>query len=93
MNVVDKYIQQPPRLIDGPFLLSIESVLIAKGRGTVVTGKIDKGKISIEDELEVIGHDIKKTTCLGIEMFRKSLDYGETGDMSVFWFVVLKKMI
>lgn len=80
MDTVDTYIKQPDRLVDGNFLLSVESTLMAKGRGTVVTGKVDKGKIKIEDELEVVGHDIKKTMCLGLEMFRRSLDYAEVGD-------------
>lgn len=80
MNTVDTYVKQPERLVDGPFLLSVESTLIAKGRGTVVTGKVDKGKVKIEDELEVIGHDVKKTVCLGLEMFRRSLDFAEVGD-------------
>lgn len=80
MNIVDTYIKQPDRLIEGNFLLSVESTLMAKGRGTVVTGKVDKGKIRIEDELEVVGHDVKKTICLGLEMFRRSLDYAEVGD-------------
>jgi len=80
MNTVDSYIQQPERLLDAPFLLSIESTLVAKGRGTVVTGKVEQGKVSINDELEVVGSDVKTTTCLGLEMFRKSLDYAEVGD-------------
>jgi len=80
MATVDTYIKQPDRLLDAPFLLSIESTLIAKGRGTVVTGKVDQGKVSINDELEVVGTDCKSTICLGLEMFRKSLDYAEVGD-------------
>lgn len=80
MNIVDTYIKQPDRMVDAPFLLSVESTLIAKGRGTVVTGKVDQGKVVINDELEVVGHDVKATTCLGLEMFRKSLDYAEVGD-------------
>jgi elongation factor Tu len=80
MNTVDVYIKQPERLLDASFLLSIESTLVAKGRGTVVTGKVEQGKVSINDELEVVGSDIKTTTCLGLEMFRKSLDYAEVGD-------------
>lgn len=80
MNTVDVYIKQPERLLDAAFLLSIESTLVAKGRGTVVTGKVEQGKVSINDELEVVGSDIKTTTCLGLEMFRKSLDYAEVGD-------------
>jgi len=80
MDTVDTYIKQPERAIDAPFLLSIESTLVAKGRGTVVTGKVDQGKVNINDELEVVGSDSKPTICLGLEMFRKSLDYAEVGD-------------
>jgi len=84
MNVVDTYIKQPERLTNAPFLLSVESTLVAKGRGTVVTGKVDQGKVMINDELELIGSDTKLTICLGLEMFKKSLDYAEVGDMLVF---------
>lgn len=84
MSVVDVYIKQPERLLDANFLLSIESTLVAKGRGTVVTGKVEQGKVNINDELEIVGGDIKPTTCLGLEMFRKSLDYAEVGDMLVY---------
>jgi len=80
MDTVDKYVQQPAILMDAPFLLSVEGSLVAKGRGTVVTGKVDQGKVTIGDELEVVGSDIKATTCLGLEMFRKSLDYAVVGD-------------
>jgi elongation factor Tu len=80
MDTVDVYIQQPERSLNAPFLLSVESTLVAKGRGTVVTGKVDQGKVQINDELELIGQDVKTTTCLGLEMFRKSLDYAEVGD-------------
>jgi len=80
MSTVDTYIKQPERLLDAPFLLSIENTLVAKGRGTVVTGKVDQGKVTINDELEVIGNENKATMCLGLEMFRKSLDYAEVGD-------------
>ena len=84
MDTVDTYVKQPERLLDAAFLLSIESTLVAKGRGTVVTGKVEQGKVNINDELEVVGTDVKSTTCLGLEMFRKSLDYAEVGDMLVF---------
>lgn len=84
MSIVDDYIKQPHRLLDANFLLSIESTLVAKGRGTVVTGKVDQGKLKINDELEVVGIDSKSTICLGLEMFRKSLDYAEVGDMLEF---------
>lgn len=80
MDTVDEYIKQPERLLDAAFLLSIESTLIAKGRGTVVTGKVEQGKVLINDELEVIGNNVKPTMCLGLEMFRKSLDFAEVGD-------------
>lgn len=84
MDTVDTYVKQPERLLDAAFLLSIESTLVAKGRGTVVTGKVEQGKVNINDELEVVGTDIKSTTCLGLEMFRKSLDYAEVGDTLEF---------
>jgi len=80
MQTVDTYVKQPERMLHAPFLLSIESTLVAKGRGTVVTGKVDQGRVTINDELEVVGSDIKGTICLGLEMFRKSLDYAEVGD-------------
>lgn len=84
MNIVDTYIKQPERLLDGPFLLSVESTLSAKGRGTVVTGQVERGRLNVNDNLEVIGQDIKTTICLGLEMFRKSLDYAEVGDISEY---------
>jgi len=80
MDTVDVYIKQPERLIDAPFLLSVETVLKVQGRGTVVTGKIERGKIKINDELELLGTDVKKTVCLCLEMFRRSLDDAEVGD-------------
>lgn len=80
MNTVDSYVKQPERLTNAPFLLSVENTLVAKGRGTVVTGKVDQGKVRVNDELEVVGSDITKTICLGPEMFRRSLDFAEVGD-------------
>jgi len=80
MNVVDTYIKQPDRLVDAPFLLSVESTLVATGRGTVVTGKVDQGKVKINDPLEVVGTEVMSTICLGLEMFRRSLDFAEVGD-------------
>lgn len=80
MSTVDDYIPQPDRLTDAPFLLSIESVYVITGRGTVVTGKIDQGLLKENDELELLGQDIKKTVCLGIEMFHKTLATAEVGD-------------
>jgi elongation factor Tu len=80
MEVVDSYIKQPSRNSSVPFLLSIEQSYVVKGRGTVVTGKVEQGTIKIEDSLDLVGRDVKSTFCLGLEMFRKSLDYAETGD-------------
>jgi len=80
MNTVDIYIKEPLRNLDAPFLLSVEGSLVARGRGTVVTGKIEQGIIKINDEIEVLSSVIKNTTCLGLEMFRKTLDQAETGD-------------
>jgi len=80
MKTVDEYIKQPERNLEAPFLLSIEGALVARGRGTVVTGKVEAGIISINDELEVLSDIIRNTTCLGLEMFRKSLEKAEVGD-------------
>lgn len=80
MENVDNYILQPDRRINVPFLLSIEQSYVIKGRGTVVTGKVEQGRVKIEDLLELVGKDIKTTVCLGLEMFRKSLDFAETGE-------------
>ena len=80
MKTVDEYIKQPDRNLNAPFLLSVEGALVARGRGTVVTGKVEQGVISINDELELLSSEVKNTTCLGLEMFRKSLDKAEVGD-------------
>lgn len=80
MNTVDSYIKQPERNLSGDFLLSVEGSLVARGRGTVVTGKVEQGVININDELELLSSVSKLTTCLGLEMFRKSLDRAEVGD-------------
>jgi len=80
MNTVDTYIKQPERNINADFLLSIEGSLVARGRGTVVTGKVEQGVINVNDELEVLSSIVRPTTCLGLEMFRKSLDRAEVGD-------------
>jgi elongation factor Tu len=78
---VDSYIPTPERPVDQPFLLPIEDVFSISGRGTVVTGRIERGVVNVGDELEIIGiKDTKKTTCTGVEMFRKLLDRGEAGD-------------
>lgn len=81
MDTVDSYIKQPERKKDAPFLMSIEGIFMATGRGTVLTGKIETGVIKIGDSLDVVGgRDIINTICLGLEMFRKSMDMAEVGD-------------
>jgi len=81
MNIVDSYIKQPERKKDAPFLMSIEGIFMATGRGTVLTGKIETGLIKINDTLEVVGgRENINTFCMGLEMFRKSLDIAEVGD-------------
>ncbi len=81
MGEVDKYIPQPERPKDQPFLLPIEDVFSISGRGTVVTGRVERGIINVGDEIEIVGiKDTQATTCTGVEMFRKLLDSGEAGD-------------
>jgi elongation factor Tu len=81
MRVVDEYIPTPVRETDKPFLMSIEDVFSIKGRGTVVTGRIDRGRVRTMDEVEIIGiRETRKTVCTGVEMFRKILDEGIAGD-------------
>ena len=81
MAEVDGYIPQPARPRDQPFLMPIEDVFSISGRGTVVTGRIERGIVNVGDEIEIIGiKDTLKTTCTGVEMFRKLLDQGEAGD-------------
>jgi len=80
MDAVDSYIPEPKRDIDQPFLMPIEDVFSIEGRGTVVTGRIERGVIKLNDEIEIIGiHPTVKTTVTGIEMFRKLLDQGQAG--------------
>jgi elongation factor Tu len=81
MAEVDAYIPQPDRPKDLPFLMPIEDVFSISGRGTVVTGRIERGVVNVGDEIEIVGiKDTTKTTCTGVEMFRKLLDSGEAGD-------------
>ena len=81
MEAVDAYIPQPERAKDLPFLMPIEDVFSISGRGTVVTGRVERGVVKVGEELELIGiKDTAKTTCTGVEMFRKLLDQGEAGD-------------
>ncbi|RBM09558.1 elongation factor Tu [Novacetimonas cocois] len=81
MNAVDDYIPQPERPIDRPFLMPIEDVFSISGRGTVVTGRVERGAVNVGDEIEIVGlRPTQKTTVTGVEMFRKLLDRGEAGD-------------
>ncbi|MFN3723695.1 MAG: elongation factor Tu [Paracoccaceae bacterium] len=81
MAAVDEYIPTPARAIDQPFLMPIEDVFSISGRGTVVTGRVERGVINVGDEVEIVGiRDTKKSVCTGVEMFRKLLDRGEAGD-------------
>ena len=81
MDAVDNYIPQPDRPKDKPFLMPIEDVFSISGRGTVVTGRVERGVLKVGDEIEIVGlRPTQKTTCTGVEMFRKLLDQGEAGD-------------
>ena len=81
MNAVDEWIETPARDTEKPFLMPIEDVFTITGRGTVVTGRVERGQLKLNDEVEIVGlKDTKKTVVTGIEMFRKSLDYAESGD-------------
>ena len=81
LKAVDDYIPTPARAVDQPFLMPIEDVFSISGRGTVVTGRVERGVINVGDEVEIVGiRDTKKSTCTGVEMFRKLLDRGEAGD-------------
>jgi elongation factor Tu len=80
-DALDTYIPTPERAVDGAFLLPVEDVFSISGRGTVVTGRIERGIVKVGEELEIIGiRDTQKTTCTGVEMFRKLLDQGQAGD-------------
>ena len=81
MDAVDEWIPTPERDTDKPFLMSIEDVFTITGRGTVVTGRVERGRLNLNDEVEIVGiKDTQKTVVTGIEMFRKQLDYAEAGD-------------
>jgi elongation factor Tu len=80
-EALDSYIPQPKRAIDGPFLMPVEDVFSISGRGTVVTGRVERGVVKVGDELEIVGlKPTLKTVCTGVEMFRKLLDQGQAGD-------------
>ena len=81
MRAVDEYIPTPERAVDRPFLMPIEDVFSISGRGTVVTGRVERGVVKVGDEIEIVGiRETSKTVCTGVEMFRKLLDSGEAGD-------------
>jgi len=81
VETLDAFIPTPQRLVDKPFLMCVEDVFSIEGRGTVVTGRIDQGKIKTGDEVEIVGiRETRKSTVTGVEMFQKTLDYGEAGD-------------
>ena len=82
MQAVDEYIPTPERDVDKAFLMPVEDVFSITGRGTVATGRVERGQLKVGDELEIVGikEETKKTVCTGVEMFRKQLDYAEAGD-------------
>ena len=81
VDAMDTFFEDPVRELDKPFLMPVEDVFSISGRGTVVTGRIERGVVKIQDEIEIIGYeDVKKSVCTGVEMFRKQLDRGEAGD-------------
>jgi elongation factor Tu len=81
LNAMDSYIPQPEREVDQPFMMAIEDVFSIVGRGTVVTGRVDRGRIKVGENVEIVGiKDTMKTVCTGVEMFNKLLDQGEAGD-------------
>jgi elongation factor Tu len=81
MEAVDKYVPRPDRAVDLPFLMPIEDIFSISGRGTVVTGRIERGKVKVGEEVEIVGfRETRKTVCTGVEMFKKQLDEGLAGD-------------
>jgi elongation factor Tu len=81
MDAVDKYIPQPERAVNLPFLMPIEDIFSISGRGTVVTGRIERGKVKVGEDCEIVGfRETRKTVCTGVEMFKKQLDEGLAGD-------------
>ena len=81
MDEIDSYIPEPKRDIDKPFLMPIEDVFSISGRGTVVTGRVERGIVKVSEEVEIVGiRETSKTVCTGVEMFRKLLDEGQAGD-------------
>jgi len=82
-EALDSYIPMPKRAVDGPFLMPVEDVFSISGRGTVVTGRVERGIVKVGEELEIVGlKPTLKTVCTGVEMFRKLLDEGQAGTIS-----------
>jgi elongation factor Tu len=81
LNALDEYIPEPVREIDKPFLMAIEDIFSITGRGTVATGRVERGKIKVSDEVEIVGFaETKKSVATGVEMFNKEMDQGQAGD-------------
>jgi elongation factor Tu len=81
MDAVDKYVPRPDRAVDLPFLMPIEDIFSISGRGTVVTGRIERGKVKVGEDVEIVGfRETRKSVCTGVEMFKKQLDEGMAGD-------------
>jgi len=81
MQAVDDFIPEPPRELDKPFSMAVEDVFSIKGRGTVATGRIEQGKVNVNDEIEIVGlKDTTKSVVTGVEMFKKNLNEGQAGD-------------
>jgi elongation factor Tu len=81
MDAIDSFIPEPVRDVDKPFLMSVEDVFSIKGRGTVATGRIERGRVKVGEEVEIVGlMPTSKTTVTGVEMFNKTLDFGQAGD-------------
>ncbi|NWJ11690.1 EFTU factor, partial [Crypturellus undulatus] len=80
MSTVDTYIPQPVRPVNDPFLMPIEDVFSITGRGTVVTGKVERGTIKVGEEIEIVGPSVSKSTCTGLEMYHKYLDLAQAGE-------------
>ena len=92
MDALDNYIPEPVRDMDKPFLMPIEDVFTISGRGTVVTGRVERGQVKVGEEVEIVGFaPTQKTVCTGVEMFRKTLDYGQAGDNVGLLFRGIKK--
>lgn len=80
MNIIDEQLPEPVRKLDEPFLMPIETILVAQGRGTVVTGKVEKGTLKLNMDLDLVSKKVFKTSCMGIEMYHKILDEAQAGD-------------